>query len=127
VRQFERHELENAATLRLHVDPEHQLQFSTNADAAQGVPADLADLSAGGMGLRTKHFLPRGCTIKVSIETSRGLIFNTRVRVQRVRMTDRDPTYMLGTKFDAEHKPTAEQMEALLADNRATSPTGDAK
>ena len=127
VRQFERHELENAATLRLHVDPTHQLQFSTNADVAEGIPATLADLSAGGMGLKTKHFIPRGCTLKVTVETTCGLAFDTRVRVQRVRMTDREPTYMLGTKFDAAIKPTHEQMEALMADNRAPSTEGGAK
>ncbi len=117
VRQFERHETQNAAKLRLHIDPDTQLRFSTNADVEDGVPATLADLSAGGMGLLTKHFVPKGCFLRVTVETSCGLTFETRVRIMRVRMTNRGPTYMLGTKFDAECKPTAEQVQALMADN----------
>lgn len=118
IRQFERREITNAATIRLYPDPEEQVRFAPAADAAQGVPAQLADLSQGGMGLRTHVYIPRACYLRVRVETTCGLNFETRVRVQRVRMIDRKPTYMLGTKFDDGAKPTKEQLDALSADSR---------
>ena len=79
----------------------------------EGIPVVLVDCSAGGLGLRCEAFLPRSCLVRVqaSVPTSQAAAGGDRaldvlVRVQRVSMIDRRPTYYLGTSF---HDLTAQQ------------------
>ncbi|MCL4219894.1 MAG: PilZ domain-containing protein [Phycisphaerales bacterium] len=102
VRRFERHELVLPAILS--VAPEHQalVRFNPSICERDGwIPATLADISPGGLGLITQVFIPRMSLMRVRVmrgEDERQVL-DVKVRLQRICMTDRRPAYLLGTAF----------------------------
>lgn len=81
-----------------------RLRFSPESGVSDnGSPAIVVDLGAGGLGFTSSNFLPRGALLRVRILGEGGSHANLRldatVRVQRVTMTDRKPTYLFGTSF----------------------------
>lgn len=70
----------------------------------------VTDYSAGGLGLRCGVLLPKHCLVRVELfEASTGgraagatPALEVTVRVQRIRMLDRAPTFYLGCAFDGE-------------------------
>jgi hypothetical protein len=101
VRQHER--LRCALTAEATIAPEHIGPITLSplaADASGNFNPVVVDVSRGGIGLRTKVFLPKQARICVTItDPAIGTPISTTVRVQRVIMTDRAPTYELGTAF----------------------------
>ena len=119
VRQHQRHDLSMPAILTL----EDAVRFSPEAGvAASGLSATVTDMSAGGIALRCGHFLPRRCVLRVAIlndqaERSRPLV-EARVRVQRVQMIDRRPTYAVGCAFTEADDALRARIESLLVEAR---------
>jgi len=101
VRQHERLRCELRA--QAGVAPEHAAAIALSPLAADGAGCfepTVVDISRGGIGLRTKVFLPKQSRIAVTItDPAIGAPISMTVRVQRVVMTDRTPTYELGTAF----------------------------
>lgn len=88
----------------LSVAPEHQslVRFNPAICERDGwIPATLADISPGGLGLMTKVFLPRMSIARVRVMRGQDerQVLDVKVRLQRVTMTDRRPAYLLGTSF----------------------------
>lgn len=101
IRRHERHELGLAAEVTLEGASAEHVRFSSASGATDHVRAVVADLGEGGMGLRTTVFVPRRCLLRVRVrgEGAPGVALEATVRVQRVAMTDRAPTYLLGCSF----------------------------
>lgn len=104
------------------------VRFSAESGVGEiGANARVVDLGAGGMGLSVSVFLPRGCMLRVRVLGAGGQIssprLETMVRVQRVTMTDRRPTYLLGTSF-ADSTPSLQKKVAeILAEIAAQGGT----
>jgi hypothetical protein len=88
------------------VAPECQgaVKLSRGAGRADGaIAARVVDCSQGGLGLQTRVFLPGTCVLMVRFtQPGSGGEVRARVRVQRVTMQDRAPTYYIGTAFEDE-------------------------
>lgn len=101
VRQHER--LTCALTSEAAVASEHQGSISLTplaADATGTFTPTVTDISRGGIGLRSRVFLPKQAHLTVTItDPALESPITATVRVQRVVMTDRTPTYELGTAF----------------------------
>lgn len=85
-------------------------------DAAGRVVATATDVSRGGMGLRCSTFFPRHTLLVVRLpENHAGGTgpWEATVRVERVSMVDRGPTYYLGTSIPRTEEG-ARCVEALL-------------
>ncbi|MFT3686435.1 MAG: PilZ domain-containing protein [Phycisphaerales bacterium] len=114
VRQHER--LTCALAAEATVAPEHQGPIALSplaADASGKFAPTVTDISRGGIGLRTKVFLPKQARLSVTItDPAVGTPITATVRVQRVVMTDRTPTYDIGTAFV---DPSAALLQAVAA------------
>lgn len=103
-RQHERHEL----VLPIRLSPsEHagqQVRFRTRASTNKyDFEGDLIDLSRGGVGFMCHHYLPKGTRVDLRVcgldgDPTRAILV-ARGRVQRVRMTDSRPAYLIGAAF----------------------------
>lgn len=116
VRQHER--IRCALTADGAIAPEHTGPIALSplaADASGNFNPVVVDMSRGGIGLRTKVFLPKQARIAVTItDPALPEPISATVRVQRVVMTDRTPTYELGTSFvDASPALLASVAEAI--------------
>lgn len=106
VRLHTRHECELSAQVFVAADEQRSLALSRAALGAGGaLRATLTDCSEGGLGLRTEVFLPRNAPLRVVVPCP-GLpgappLFDGLVRVRRVRMVDRAPTYYIGAAYEA--------------------------
>lgn len=101
VRQHQR--LQCALASEAVIAPEHVGPIALSplaADSAGTFHPTVVDISRGGIGLRTKTFFPKQARITVTItDTALEAPITATVKVQRVVMTDRTPTYELGTAF----------------------------
>lgn len=113
VRQHER--VQCAITALLSVAPEHAQQVRLARSVGDGhgaVRVTITDCSSGGLGISSPVFFPKSCLLRVRIPRD-GAPLDATLRVQRVRMIGREPTFYLGASFvDREDVKTA---EALLA------------
>ena len=117
VRQHERFHCRLACQLRVADEAAEQVVMArTVGDGTGAIEAFVTDTSRGGLGIESPVFFPRGCRIKVRIKPSasgqapeKDMI----VRVQRVSMLDRRPTYYLGLSF-ASKGPDHEAAVAVL-------------
>lgn len=90
-----------ACRLSCHVRPDatlgDALRLSRNAgDGDGGARGSVVDLSRGGGGVICGVFFPRGARLEVRITSPDGGTALVKMRVQRVEMRDRTPTYYLG-------------------------------
>ena len=117
VRQYERHRCDIA--LRASVDGAHAEQVGIALQTAGIGPGEFAgtltDVSQGGLGLRTQLFIPKSAKVYISIETAdNGLPILATLKVMRVAMIDRSPTYYLGTSFVEEGTALADVLARLV-------------
>jgi hypothetical protein len=122
VRQHER--LSCGLHAEVFVAEEHaeKLVLTAAATGAGGiVPAIVSDLSHGGLGLRCKVFFPKGVRLVVRVldaEPGVGVFPNVLmqaiIRVQRVQMSDRKPTYYTGGSFVSEGEEFAQCVNRLM-------------
>jgi len=76
------------------------------------VSVRAVDVSLGGVGLKSPLFLPRLCRLTLSlVPPGRTERLTLELRVHRVTMLDRAPTYYIGAAFDS---VTPEQADAVL-------------
>jgi hypothetical protein len=114
---------------QVSVAPECQgaVRLSRGASTAEGsIEARVVDCSQGGLGLHTRVFLPGTCVLSVCFALpGEGGEVRTRVRVQRVTMVDRGPTYYIGTAYeDEEHRcdvALGRLIQDLLAQGRVAT------
>ncbi len=90
-----------------------QVRFSSSSSAVRPheIQGMVTDISRGGLGFDSRLFLPRMCEGKVrifdeAIKVSqidpvppRQPILETRVKIRRVLLQGRDPTYQIGIAF----------------------------
>jgi hypothetical protein len=92
------------------------------------VSARVTDCSAGGLGLKSPVYFPHTANLRVTITLPAPLSGSLDVclRVQRVAMTDRKPTYYVGGAFEGlsgDHLSTVQAlMEALKASGAQLMP-----
>jgi len=119
VRQHERFHCRLSLHLRVGDEAGEQVVLARTAgDGTGAVDATITDTSRGGMGIESAVFFPRGCRLKARIKrdaSGRAPEKDMMVRVQRVSMLDRKPTYYLGVSFVGKG-PEHEQAVALLLD-----------
>jgi len=127
VRQHEREGIE--VPVEFLVCDEHggQVHFSpaSSASGQHAVRGKAVDISAGGMGLECRQFMPRMCEgiirvfgpdpIGTAADGSPILetAFEHRVKVRRVYLIGRDPLYALGVAF-VDPQPEIDQRIAEL-------------
>lgn len=91
-----------------------QVRLSAQSKGVSGtVPAMISDCSRGGIGFISKVYLPPSCRVLVRIPGP-GEAIEFILRVQRVRMTDRVPSYYLGAAFDSATPDLNTRIEAFL-------------
>jgi hypothetical protein len=130
VRRHERHLLSLSALVGVASNPVPaigvegfvggRLRFSPESGVSDsGGPAKVVDLGAGGVGFTSTNFLPRGALLRVRILGEGGshakLRLDATVRVQRVTMTDRKPTYLYGTSFVDTSPTLLDEVNDLIA------------
>jgi hypothetical protein len=127
VRQHERFHCRLASQLRVAAEVAEQVILArTVGDGSGLLEAFLTDCSRGGLGIESTVFFPRGCRIKVRVkplDAYEGPGPEMVVRIQRVSMLDRTPTYYLGVSFVSKG-PEHEAAVGLLLDmaRRASPP-----
>lgn len=124
VRQYERVRCELAATLT--VAPEHaeKVVLGRGLLGAGGrLAIEVLDVSLGGIGLRSRVFLPRNTSLIVNVcppgitEVQEWLVV-----VQRAQMTDRVPTYYMGTALITQNVASAAMAQSLVDALRRAQP-----
>ncbi len=109
IRQHERYRCEHEAFAVVPPAYAEQVSLSTLVSETRNglsgaMSVTIIDYSAGGIGLRSNVFIPKRAMLTVVLPgvagaQGRGEVRAT-VRVQRVAMLDRSPTYYLGTSLD---------------------------
>jgi hypothetical protein len=119
VRHSERHAVSLRGSLAVSSRHAHLIRFSPSAGAAGGwVDVDVVDFGAGGVGIVTSHFVPRRAVVRLRIHADapgEPPVLDGELRVQRVTMTDRKPTYLLGTAFENPAAGLDAQINDLVA------------
>lgn len=106
VRRHERFECDLAAEMSVADPCAHQVRLSKQVGRDGCISAAVIDYSAGGLGLRSGVLLPKQCLLRVVL--FEGPVGGSQpamealVRVQRVRMLDRAPTFYLGCAFEGD-------------------------
>ena len=120
VRQHERHACDVAAGMLVSGPSVGAVKLVKTG--AAGAPGRVVDFSQGGLGLSSTVYFPLTCHLRVSIPDNAGGSIKIDLRVQRIAMLDRTPTYYIGTSFEAatpeQHKAVAD----VLAHFRALPP-----
>lgn len=96
LRQHQRQELEIPGVLR----PEGDVpRFSSGSGFADGVRVTILDVSAGGIGIASPVFFPRGAEAVVSIERPNAPSVRATLRFMRIRALGTAGSYFLGARF----------------------------
>ncbi|MBL0926563.1 MAG: PilZ domain-containing protein [Phycisphaerales bacterium] len=97
VRQHERYRCSLAAVARIAGESAGRVSPSPSVTESGGIRVSVVDCSAGGLGLRSSVFLPKSAELDVELQAGAGQSpAVVRVRIQRVAMLDRTPSYYLG-------------------------------
>ncbi len=104
VRKYQRHDLVLPASISVASEHQTVVRFSPAVCERDGwVPVTLTDFSPGGLGFMVDMYLPRCCLLRIRVkgldETDEQSVLDLKVRVQRVRMTDRRPAFLVGTSY----------------------------
>ena len=117
VRQHERH----TCSLPAHggVDIAQTEQVNLAVQIAGGASGDFActltDVSHGGLGLRTAVFVPKTTRVQLRVALADGgPPVEIALRVMRVAMVDRTPTFYLGTSFVQPQSAIAAALTRLI-------------
>lgn len=89
------------ALVRVAEDAAEQVTLARSiSDGTGAIDVFITDASRGGLGIESNVFMPRGCRLKIRVQAAaQGAIHDLTLRVQRVTMLDRKPTYYLGLSF----------------------------
>jgi hypothetical protein len=97
------------------------IRFGPSCGGRDGwVSADIVDFGSGGVGISSPVFVPRRALVRLRMAdpsggSGDGGVLEADLRVQRVTMTDRRPTYLLGTAFAEPPPELVRQIEAMAA------------
>lgn len=115
VRQHQRYVCNMAAATRFDEGDARRLKLSPEAStSATAMACQLIDASRGGVGFSSRVYLPPSLRLIVSLKVA-GIMQEVKVRVQRVRMLDRTPTYYIGTSFVGTGEEHTRVVESLLS------------
>lgn len=115
VRQHKRYQCDLASRVRLESADASAIRLSPAASPSPfQLESRVTDTSHGGLGLASPVYIPTGARLSVTMCID-GHERQFQVRVQRVRMTDRAPTYYIGTSFIGTSADHASGVNALLA------------
>lgn len=129
VRYYERREIDLPVEFIVSDEHRDQVRFSSGS-ATKGPHSVLAttiDISSGGLGIRTRQFIPRMCEGSLRILDPRPVgtrsdgtaihqvAFEHYVKVRRVSMTSHEPAYFVGVSF-IDPEPDLEARIAKLLD-----------
>ncbi|MFN0132116.1 MAG: hypothetical protein ACKVW3_06250 [Phycisphaerales bacterium] len=124
VRRHDRRACDSPAWLSIAPDHASVVRFGRSMGDGSGlVGVRATDCSMGGIGLASPVFVPIGCAILLILECSGPPI---RLEVRRAAMTDRKPTYYIGTAFP-ESCDDAARAELVAALSRDATHTGEDK
>lgn len=138
VRQYEREHVRLPIELTICSEHSAQVRFSQSSSAAgqHKIKGLAVDLSPGGMGIQSRQFIPRMSegTIRLYEPVAGGegavndpaptkLLFEHRVKVRRVYLQDREPTYAIGLAFISP-QPGIEKTIVSLLERFASAPGG---
>lgn len=125
VRQHERLQCRVSAHARIADDHADQVVFArTIGDGSGVIDVYITDCSRGGVNIESSVFVPRGCRLCVRLVTENApesQPIELLVRVQRLSMIARTPTYSLGASFVGQG-PTHDPTVAALLDIARRSP-----
>ena len=113
VRGSARYECSLDAQLAVGSEHARLVKPDKSAPGAGGpVRAVVVDLSLGGAGFRSPLFFPRTARVSMTlIPPGKTVAIVAELRVRRVMMLDRAPTYYIGAGFEG---LTPEQSQAIL-------------
>ncbi|MHC5112894.1 MAG: PilZ domain-containing protein [Planctomycetota bacterium] len=129
IRQHAREALELRVEFVVREAHREQVRFSPMSSAPQPhvTRGTAQDISSGGMGLISEHYVPRMCegTVRVydpnPVTTAADgspvyeVAFEHAVRVRRVTLASHEPTYSLGLAFIDPAPDMAQQVDRLIA------------
>ncbi len=126
VRQYRRYACDVPARVAIDDAFNAAVRFSAASGVEGGwLGARVVDVSQGGVNLRSNVYLPPGVQLKVSAaRAGGGAPVEMLVRVQRARMGDRTPTYLLGASFVG---GSPEAVIAGLVGSMGAEPEGGAR
>jgi len=124
VRQHERHTCSFPA--RGGIDAAQAEQVGIAVQLAGGGAGEtactLTDVSHGGLGLRSAIFLPKTTRLQLHVDLADGQPpVHLALKVMRVAMVDRAPTYYLGTSFVDDTAAIAGSLARLVAAAKASA------
>ncbi|MDX2116707.1 MAG: hypothetical protein SFY96_00830 [Planctomycetota bacterium] len=102
VRRSSRHDVSLRAQLCIAGTHANVVRLAAPAGARQGwLDVDVVDVSVGGLGFITSVFLPRDCRarLRVFLDDSASPTAEVPLRLHRVNMTDRRPSYLIGASI----------------------------
>jgi c-di-GMP-binding flagellar brake protein YcgR len=101
VRQHERAGIQVPIEFEVCAEHRQQVRFSPQSTAPDHhvMQAMALDISPGGIGVETRHYLPRMCEGMVRITDKGEVLLEQRAKVRRVFLTGREPRYMIGMSF----------------------------
>ncbi len=123
VRRHERYVCDLPAQLDVASASASAVRLSQAAVGTNGrVMVRVSDCSFGGLGLKSPVFLPLTSHIAVQLQIpcEAGGSLSAVLKVQRVMMTDRKPTYYLGGAFEAMTDQQRDAVAALMAALKAS-------
>ncbi|CAN5838481.1 hypothetical protein BH11PLA1_BH11PLA1_18800 [soil metagenome] len=98
VRQHERHRCDAPGWLLIAAEHAEAVRLAAGAvDSTGSVRVSIQDCSLGGVGVLSTVFIPKRALVTLSVpETAASPALKIALRVMRVVMMDRKPTYYLG-------------------------------
>lgn len=123
VRRHERYLCDFPAQVDIAPASAKAIRLSQSAVGTNGlVLASVCDCSSGGLGIKCPVFLPLTAHIKVSltIPGNSGKTLIAVLRIQRVAMTDRKPTYYVGGAFEGMDDNQLAAVGDLMAELKAS-------
>lgn len=123
VRQHERYACSLQCTVAVAPVSAERVRLARSVAGTNGtVQAKLSDCSQGGLGIHCATYFPGTCRLIARVVDDRGaVIVEAHVRVARATMSDRTPTYYLGTVLE---KTSEGSIERLLEAARAATEAG---
>ena len=101
VRQHERSGIQVPVEFTICREHAVQVRFSPQANTADHheVAGTAVDISPGGLGMESRHFLPRMCEGVIRIAVAGNVVLEQRARVRRSSLCGREPRYLIGFAF----------------------------
>lgn len=138
-RQYARNRIDWRAEFVICESHREQVRYSpmSNANSPHIARGITIDISSGGMGMICQQYVPRMTEGKVRIfdpnspnesdddEQTAKVIFEHRVKVQRVELASHDPSYALGIGFIDPEPGIDERVAKLLGQFNTGNLEGD--